>query len=90
MSKALSITKAQQRQIDAAAEMFRPWGLGWSVEQGGKHLIMKVAGPRGGTWRLVIACTPRDPDHAVAFARQGAKRIINAINTRLKLYEVRA
>jgi hypothetical protein len=90
MSKALSITKSQQRQIDAAAEMLRPWGLGWSVESGGKHLIMKVAGPKGGVWRLVIACTPRDPDNAIAFARQGAKRIINQINTRLGVYEVRA
>lgn len=86
MSRALSITKAQQVQIDAAAEVFRPWGLGYSLEMGGKHLIMKVAGPRGGTWKLTIACTPRNADNAADLTRQKAKRLINDINQRLGLY----
>lgn len=89
MSKALAITKAQRRQIEAAADVLKPWGLTWSAEQGGKHLIMKVGGPKGGEWRLVIACPPRDPDNAIDHTRQKAKRLVHEINDRAGVYAIR-
>jgi hypothetical protein len=86
MSRVVSITKAQQMQIDAAAEVLRPWGLEWTVEMGGKHLSMRIAGPKGGSWRLPIACTPRCAEYAVDVTRQKARRLVNDINQRLGLY----
>lgn len=89
MSRSLSITRVQRVQIDAAAEVLRPWGLAYELEMGGKHLLMMVHDPKGGRHKLVIACTPRSEGDAIDFARQKAKRLIRDINMRLGVYEVR-
>lgn len=88
MSKQPSLTKAAQRQVDAAAEIFRPWGYAWTVEVGGKHLVMKIVHPRDRrlTGKLVIACTPKDADSAATYARQNARRLLNEINQRVGLW----
>ena len=85
MSKAMTLTKAQQRQVDAIAEVLKPWGLTWVIGKDGPHFHVRIAGPKGGTWKVTIAGTPRDPDHAVAFARQNARRALRDINRRLGL-----
>lgn len=85
MTKPLHLTKAMQRQVDAVAAVFAPWGLAWTVEAGGKHAKMKVVGPKGGVWSVTIACTPRNEDHAVNTARQLAQRTLRAINKSLGL-----
>mgnify|MGYP007039438971 CR=1 FL=1 len=85
MSKRLHLTKTEQRQVDAAAAVFAPWGLAWTVENGGRHKAIAVTGPKGGTWRMTILCTPKDADHAVNAARQRARQVVNEINRRLGL-----
>lgn len=85
MSSVIVLTKAQQRQVDAIAAELKPWGLGWDVAKEGKHAQVKVRGPKGGVWKVTVAGTPRDEDHAVAFARQNARRVIRDINRRLGL-----
>ena len=83
MSRALHLIKAERRQVDAAAAVLRPWGLAWALGKDGPHLHMLVAGPRGGHWRLTLACTPRDQDEAVRFAERNAKRLVRVINQRV-------
>lgn len=85
MSGRLSLTKVEQRQVDAAAAVFKPWGLVWRVEMGGKHLAMVVEGPRGVRGRMTIVCTPRDDDVTVFRARTAARRLVADINRRLGL-----
>lgn len=85
MTKPLHLTKAMQRQVDAVAAVFAPWGLAWTVEAGGKHHKIMVTGPKGGRWAVTIACTPRDADHAVNIARQHARQVLGQINRKLGL-----
>lgn len=86
MSSRLAITKTQQDQIDAVAEVLQPWGLTWTAEMGGKHLMVRVKGPKGGEWKITIACTPRSNGFAIDLARQKARRVVHDINNRLGLY----
>lgn len=84
MSHAIKLTKVQRRQVEAVEAELEPWGLGYTLQRT-HHLIMLVEGPRGGRWRVIIACTPRDADQAVAYARANARSVIRAINQRLGL-----
>lgn len=78
------LNKAERRQLEAVAAVLAPWGLGYTLERT-KHLVAVIAGPKGGRWRCIIACTPRDPDDAVDIARHNARHIVAAINRRLGL-----
>lgn len=88
MSTAVKLTRAERIQVEAAAEVFRPWGLQHTVEMGGKHLTMRIDIPNVGVWRLTIACTPRSADNAVDITRQKAKRLVRDINDRLGIYRM--
>lgn len=78
------LTKAERRQLEAVEDVLKPWGLTYTLERT-KHLMVVVAGPKGGHWRLTIACTPRDPDDAVDYVRRNARKVVRAINQRLGL-----
>lgn len=80
----INLTKAERRQVEAAAAVFAPWGLTHTLERT-RHLVMCVKGPRGGVWRMVLACTPKDADAAVNISRQKAKALVREINSRLGL-----
>lgn len=82
MSSGFHLTRWARLQVEAAREVFAPWGLTSELQQDGGHMYLKVTGPRGGSWRLVIAGTPRDGDHAVQHARQNAKKLLREINVR--------
>lgn len=85
MSRAIALTKAEQRQIDVIVEELRPWGLNYEVAKGGKHLAVKIIGPDGGHYRLTVASTPRDADQCVHFARQNARKLLRAMNSKVGL-----
>lgn len=84
MSKAIAQTKTVRRQVDAVAEVLRPWGLKWELHAG-HHPVILVSGPKGGVWRLAIASTPKDADAAEQNARQKARCLVREINARLGL-----
>lgn len=79
---ALSLTKIERLQLEIMRQELTPWGLSSAVVMGGKHLILKVWGPDGGVYRLVLACTPRSDGHTLNFARQNARRLVRTINGR--------
>lgn len=84
MSSVIHLTKAERRQVEAVAEVLRPWGLAYSLERT-HHLVVKVTGPKGGVWRMLLACTPKDADTAVDVSRRKAKALVQQINARLGL-----
>lgn len=85
MSKQISLTKAQRVQIEAAAEVLRPWGLSWELKWNGPHAQLRIIGPRGVSDRVTLASTPRDIDAAACYARTNARKALNRINQRLGL-----
>lgn len=90
MSAAPSLTKCERGQVEAIEAVFKPWGLRTEVGNDGRHKHVKVYGPerRGrciGVWRVTIVCTPRDPDNAICYAGQTAKRVLRDINAKLGL-----
>lgn len=78
------LTKAERRQLEAVDAVLAPWGLHYELERT-HHLIAVIQGPKGGRWRLLLACTPRDDDAAVEMARQKARHVVRQINARLGL-----
>jgi hypothetical protein len=80
------LNKAERRQLEAVEAELARWGLTYTLERT-KHLIMVVEGPRGGRWRLTLACTPRNADDAVGHARLKARHIIRDINEKLGLFK---
>lgn len=80
----MHLTKAERRQVEAVEAQLKPWGPSYTLERT-QHLVAVIAGPKGGHWRLVLACTPRNADAAIDMARQKTRRIIRDINTRLGL-----
>jgi hypothetical protein len=82
MSSAIHLTKAARLQVEAIREVLAPWGLASQLVNEGPHMCLKVTGPRGGVWRLMIAGTPRDADAAVVMARGKARRLVRQINGR--------
>lgn len=81
----IALTKVQRRQVDAAAEVLRPWGLPYTLSKTGKHLKMKVVAPRGGSHSLTIAGSPRDDDNALKMVRSEAQRLVRRINKAMGL-----
>jgi hypothetical protein len=55
---------------------------------GGKHLAMIVQGPKGGSYKLAIACTPRNEGDAIDYTRQKAKRLVREMNQRAGVYRM--
>jgi hypothetical protein len=84
MSHAIKLTKVERRQLEAVEAELKPWGLAYTLQRT-HHLIVIVEGPKGGRWRVIIACTPRDADTAVTYARSNARSVIRNINERLGL-----
>lgn len=78
----MHLTKVERGQVEAVAEVLKPWGLAWALERT-HHLIMVLKDRRGGKWRLLLACTPRNAGDAVDIARQKAKRLVREINARV-------
>ncbi|ODT88126.1 hypothetical protein [Phenylobacterium sp. SCN 70-31] len=85
MSKRLRLTRAARAQIAAIREVLRPWGLQSEIVNEGPHPGLKITGPRGGVWRLLVASSPRDEGDAVQTAAQKAQRLVREINGRLGL-----
>ncbi|WP_332772952.1 hypothetical protein [Phenylobacterium sp.] len=77
----LHLTKTERRQVEAAEAVLKPWGLTYTLERT-HHLVMKVVGPKGGNYRMLLACTPKDPDAAVAIARNKTRKLVHEINSR--------
>lgn len=84
MSSGFNLTRVERDQLAAVEAVFKPWGLTYVLERT-HHLIAVVTGPRGGHWRLVLSCTPRDDKQAIDHARQKARRVVKDINRRLGL-----
>jgi hypothetical protein len=85
MSKVIHLTKVQRLQVEAIEAELKPWGLRSQLVNEGKHMCLKVFGPKGGCWRITFAGTPRDEGSAVNISRQKAKRLIRDINARAGL-----
>lgn len=78
----MMLTKIERQQLAIMREELTPWGLSSVVARGGKHLILKVWGPDGSAYRLVLACTPRSDGQTLDHARQNARRLVRRINER--------
>lgn len=82
MSKVIHLTKVQRLQVEVMQAELKPWGLASELVNEGKHMALKVTGPKGGVWRISFAGTPRDEGNAINIIRQKTKRLIREINQR--------
>ncbi len=82
-----TLTKIEREQIEAVRAVLAPWGLAFEIQKGvGKHIKLKVAGPRAhANGVIILPCTPRNAGAAVDMARQQAARCVRDINRRLGL-----
>lgn len=81
MSRTPVLTKTLREQVRAVADVLEPEGWAYQVvSAGGGHFQVKVHGPRGGTWHVTLASSPRT-DNAPHHVAQEARRLVRRIKS---------